>query len=438
MIRIFESIEEAKKTILKRSGLAAEEAPQKLLDSIAKVFGKKLTPYEAVAVILEDVKARGDDALREWTKKIDGVELKDIAVSTDQKISVSEEWLEPMRESAANIRKFYEQLPLKVLNSETPDGTMGQRVIPLDRVGFYVPGGSAPLPSTVLMSVIPARVAGVKEIVVCTPPGKPDGNIPEVIIAAAKLAGVEKIYRVGGAIGIAAMAYGTQSVPKVDKIVGPGNIFVAMAKQQVAGFVGLDGIAGPTETVIIGDDTANPAWIAADLLAQAEHDPMAIAIFMTPSRKLAEAVQREVADQAAKLPRRDILDLSIPDKGGIVLTPDLETAVKLGNEFAPEHICLSVKDPKSWLDKIRFAGTAFLGEYSFEVLGDYMAGPTHVLPTSATARFASPLNLLDFVRTMNFLALTPEQSKKLSPLAARFAAAEGLDAHRQAALKRFS
>jgi histidinol dehydrogenase len=322
------------------------------------------------------------------------------------------------------VRAFHEKQPIP---SWEADG-LGQRFTPIRRVGVYVPGGSAPLPSSLLMSVIPAQVAGVEEIVVCTPP-----NPHPAILAAAAICGIEHVYQLGGAQAIAAMAYGTKSVPRVDKIVGAGNLFVTLAKQQVFGIVGLDGLAGPTETMIIADETANPAWVAADLLAQAEHDPLASAILLTPSRALAQAVQAEVEAQTARLSRREIIAASLEANGGIVLVPDLDTAARLADEFAAEHLCLSVAEPRALMAKIRNAGGFFLGEHSFEVLGDYVAGPSHVMPTGGTARFASPLNVLDFVKLSSVVALDGETARALSAVAAEIAHAESLTAHAAAA-----
>ncbi len=279
-------------------------------------------------------------------------------------------------------------------------GTLGQRVTPIRRVGIYVPGGTAPLPSSLLMSVIPAQVAGVPEIIVCTPP-----NPSPVILAAAYLCDVKEVYQIGGAQAIGAMTFGTESIPRVDKIVGAGNLFVTLAKQQVFGIVGLDGLAGPTETIVVADATARPAWVAADLLAQAEHDVLASAILLTPELAFAEAVQVEVARQLENLSRAEIIAQSLENRGGIVLSPDLETACSLANEYAAEHTCLAVADPNKWMAAIPNAGGLFLGEHSFEVLGDYIAGPSHVMPTSGTARFASPLNVLDFIKITSLIGL---------------------------------
>ncbi|HLB49158.1 MAG TPA: histidinol dehydrogenase [Anaerolineales bacterium] len=419
-------------SILKRQPIVAEDYPPSLLASLERLFGEPISPDAAVARILADVRTRGDAALRDWTKRIDNIDLNSISVKSVQ--SVDQSLISNLRFAADRIRSFHVQQPIR--SWQTADGTLGQRVTPIERVGFYVPGGSAPLPSSLLMSVIPAQVAGVKEIVVCTPPGKPNGDIPPVILAAAHICGIERVYRIGGAQAIAAMAFGTESVPRVNKIVGPGNLFVTLAKRQVFGVVGLDGLAGPTETVVVADDSAHPAWVAADLLAQAEHDPLASAILLTPSRPLAEAVQVEVGRQMESLSRADIIAQSFANRSGIVLTPDLATAVRLANIYAPEHLCLSVEHPEQWADQITCAGGLFMGEQSFEVLGDYVAGPSHVMPTGGTARFASPLNVLDFVRITSVISLDAATAAQLSPVAAALARAESLDAHANAALLR--
>jgi histidinol dehydrogenase len=292
------------------------------------------------------------------------------------------------------------------------------------------------LPSTLLMSTIPAQVAGVKDVIVVTPPGRNTGTMSDVILAAAHVAGLDTIYRLGGAQAIGALAYGTASIARVDKIVGPGNLFVTLAKQQVFGLVGLDGLAGPTETVVVADDSANPAWVAADLLAQAEHDVLATAILFTPSLKLAEAVQVEVAKQLEERTRSAIIAASLAGQSGIVITRDVEEGVRLADEFAPEHLCLTTENPEQWQSLVTHAGGLFIGERSFEVLGDYVAGPSHTMPTGGTARFASPLNVLDFVRITSIIALDNDTCAALSPHAARIASAEQLDAHAQSALLR--
>jgi histidinol dehydrogenase len=333
-----------------------------------------------------------------------------------------------LQTAVERIRAFHELQPLPDWETGELGGRLGQRVTAVERAGVYVPGGTAPLPSSLLMTVIPAQVAGVKQIVVCTPP---DPHV--TILAAAYLVGVQDVFQVGGAQAIAAMAFGTESIPRVDKIVGAGNLWVTLAKQQVFGVVGLDGLAGPTETVVIADGSANPIWVAADLLAQAEHDPLASAILLTPDRDLAEAVQIEVARQVEMLSRAEIISQSLVSQGGIVIVPDLEYAANLANEYAAEHLCLSVAQPEILAEKINNAGGFFLGERSCEVLGDYVAGPSHVMPTSGTARFASPLNVLDFVKISSMVALDAQTGQSLSALAAEIAAAESLTAHEAAA-----
>jgi histidinol dehydrogenase len=306
-------------------------------------------------------------------------------------------------------------------------------MIPLERVGVYVPGGAAPLPSSLLMAVLPARVAGVDEVIVCTPARREDGCVSDIILAAAHVAGVDRLFCLGGALAVAALAFGTESVPRADKVVGAGGLFTTLAKRQVYGLVGLDGLYGPTETIVVADETANPAWVAADLLAQAEHDVLATAILLTPSRTLAEAVQAEVARQLEQLSRSQVAATSLAGQGGIVLTSDLETAVRFADQFAPEHLCLSVADPAAWVGRIRNAGGIFVGEHSFEVLGDYVAGPSHIMPTGGTARFKGPVTVLDFVKVINIIGLDPATARRISPAAVDLAEAESLTAHAQAA-----
>ena len=443
MVRIYDNWEQARQTVLRRRAtLAFDDVPEPVQASIRRVFGEELTPEEAIARILADVRKRGDGALHDWTVRIDGLTLDGFEVEK-KALEAAYKALPPdlsdaLDLAAERIRDFHARQPVSALSWTTEEmgGTLGQRVVPLQRVGVYVPGGTAPLPSSLLMAVIPARVAGVDEIIICTPPGRPDGRVPGVMLAAAYIAGVDRLFRLGGAQAIGALAYGTESVPQVDKIVGAGGLFTTLAKRQVYGQVGLDGLYGPTETVVVADDSANPAWVAADLLAQAEHDVLATAILLTPSRSLAEAVQAEVAQQVKDISRADIVATSLADQGGIVLTPDLATAVRLADEFAPEHLCLSVREPNGWAQQIRNAGGLFLGEHSFEVLGDYVAGPSHIMPTGGTARFNSPVNVLDFVKVVNIIGLDPATATQISPIAARIADAESLTAHSAAALAR--
>ena len=431
MLNIYD-VERARRTILRREPPERQNLPPALLEGVERIFGQGVVPSEAVARILASVREEGDQAVRRWSQLLDEVQVEELRIPNSDLVEASQDLpaalLEAQRTAANRIRGFHERQPLQSWTTEALGGKLGQRLTPILRVGIYVPGGSAPLPSSLLMSVIPAQVAGVEEIVVCTPP-RPHATI----LAAAHLCGLETVYQIGGAQAIAAMSYGTESLAPVDKIVGAGNLFVALAKQQVYGLVGLDGVAGPTETVIIADTTADPAWVAADLLAQAEHEPMASAILLTPDRSFAEAVQAEVARQIEPLSRSGIIAQSLSARGGIVLTEDLNAAAALVDEYAPEHLCLSVSDPAALADRIHNAGGIFLGERSFEVLGDYIAGPSHVMPTGGTARFASPLSALDFVKITSWIELDPETSAELSPLAAELAKAESLTAHASAA-----
>jgi histidinol dehydrogenase len=438
MLRIID-VNEARQTILRRQP-SGEEIPPVLRAGLRQVFGEEITPQEGVCRILADVRQRGDAALCHWTETIDSQHLERFDISPEEWVaafdSLQSDLQASLRVAAERIRAFHARQPVPTWSTTEMGGVLGQNVTPLNRVGVYVPGGSAPLPSSLLMSAIPAKVAGVKQVVVTTPPGRDGGRVPDVILAVAYLAGVDALYRVGGAQAIAALAFGTESIPRVDKIVGAGNIFVTLAKQQVFGQVGLDGLAGPTETAVVADDSASPTWVAADLLAQAEHDVLATAILLTPSRALAEAVQVQVSRQIESRGRAEVIATSLAGQGGIVVTQDIAEAVCLADEFAPEHLCLSVRDPQKWAGQIKHAGGLFLGERSFEVLGDYVAGPSHVMPTGGTARFASPLNVLDFVRITNVVALDEATASGLSKHAARIAQAEALDSHAQAALYR--
>ncbi|MEJ2552069.1 MAG: histidinol dehydrogenase [Anaerolineales bacterium] len=434
MLKIMQ-IDEAKATILRRDPASQEDYPQTLLNGVAEIFGEGVGPADAVTRILKSVRDEGDAAVQRWTETLDKVRLEDTRIPEDKLAEayngLPESLAEAMRLSAVRVRDFHERQPKASWTTEEMGGMLGQRVAPIERAGVYVPGGSAPLPSSLLMSVIPAQVAGVREIVVCTPPQPHD-----TILAAAHICGLRQVFTIGGAQAIAAMAYGTESVPRVDKIVGAGNLFVTLAKQQVFGIVGIEGLAGPTETMVIADATANPEWVAADLLAQAEHDPLASAILLTSDRNLAQAVQAAVARQVEDLSRVEIIAASLAHRGGIVLTPDLETATALANDYAAEHLCLCVAEAGDLASKIRNAGGIFMGERSFEVLGDYVAGPSHVMPTGGTARFASPLNVWDFVKITSLIALDAETSAALSATAAQIAQVETLTAHAAAAQRR--
>ena len=393
--------------------------------------------------VLADVRARGDAALKELTAKFDRVPLDSFLVTNVSAAyeHVSTEIVASLRLAASRLETFHRRQPLTSWFTQELGGTLGQIVAPLNRVGCYIPGGTAPLPSTVLHTVTLARVAGVSEIVVATPPNPafPETEfVNPVILAAADIAGATEVLRIGGAQAIAALAYGTESIKSVDKVVGPGNIYVTLAKKLVYGVVGIDGLAGPTETIVVADELANPAWVAADLLAQAEHDLLASAILLTPSEALARAVQSQISNLLESLSRADIIAQTFERNSGIVLTRDLAQAVALADDYAPEHLCLAVRDPWAWVPKIKRAGGLFLGEHSFEVLGDYLAGPSHVMPTGGSARFASPLSVLDFVRLTSLVALDPATTQAIAAHAARLAQAEQLTAHALAAERRLA
>jgi histidinol dehydrogenase len=331
--------------------------------------------------------------------------------------------------AADRVLRFHQAQPVTSWMTNKLGGTLGQFIRPIRRVGVYVPAGTAPLPSSVLMSVLPARAAGVKEIALVAPPARGTGKVATVILAAAALCGVDEVYAMGGAQAIAALAYGTETIPAVDKIFGPGNLFVTLAKRQVFGVVGIDGLAGPTETMVIADEQAHAEWVAADLLAQAEHDVLAAAILLTPSRELAERVQAAVGKQIEQRGRAEVIAASLANRSGAVVTRDLAEAVALANRYAPEHLCLAVREPWRLAEQVYAAGGIFIGEHSFEVLGDYVAGPSHVMPTGGSARFASPLNVLDFVHIVSLIGLDAATTKAIAPAAAEIALAEGLDAH---------
>lgn len=400
----------------------------------------KINVEQTVSDIIENVKKFGDFALIDYTKKFDGVCLQSLQV-TEQEIdeayaSVDEEFIKILKKAAENITNFHEKQKREGFTIKNPDGTiMGQKIIPVDRAGLYVPGGTAAYPSTVLMDSIPAKIAGVKELVMVTPPDR-QGKINPVILASAKVAGVDKIFKVGGAQAIAALAYGTESIPKVDKIVGPGNAFVAEAKKQVFGMVSIDMIAGPSEILIVADDNSNPRHLAADLLSQAEHDKLASAVLVTTSMDLAKKVSEEIELQLKELPREEIAKTSIDNNGKIIVCDNLDKAIEISNEIAPEHLELVVDNPFDYLDKIRHAGSVFMGRYCPEALGDYMAGANHTLPTSGTAKFSSPLGVDDFIKKTQFTYYTKEALADICDDVYYFAEKEGLNAHAKSAVIR--
>ena len=395
---------------------------------------------ESVKKVLNDVSERGDAALREYELRFDGVQIDDFTVTAEEidaaVAAVGAEYIRILKRAAANIERFH-RAQIRSDFSMNYDGiTVGERFIPVQSAGLYVPGGTARYPSSVLMNCVPAKLAGVQNIIICTPPSK-DGRIPDGILAAAKVAGADKVYKVGGAQAIAAMAYGTESIPKVDKIVGPGNVYVATAKKLAQGICGIDMIAGPSEILVIADETANADWLAADLLSQAEHDKLASAIMITDSEALATAVSAAVEKRLEKLPRREIAAESIKNNGKIIITESIMQAAELSDRIAPEHLELAVARPEKLLEQIKNAGSVFLGHYTPEATGDYMAGTNHTLPTGGTARFSSPLGVDDFIKKTQFIKMSREALENYYRDIAAFAESEGLNAHAESVKARF-
>lgn len=395
---------------------------------------------DIVSGIIDDVRRNGDSALFKYSEKFDKVKLDSLEVTReeiDEALEKTEErFIEILKKAAANIRKFHEKQVRSsfIINDENGIIT-GQKIIPLDRAGLYVPGGTAAYPSTVLMDTIPAKIAGCKELVMVTPPGA-DGKVNPAILVAASIAGADRIFKVGGAQAIAALAYGTQSIPKVDKIVGPGNAFVAEAKKQVFGKVAIDMIAGPSEILIVADSDNNPKHLAADLLSQAEHDKNASAVLVTTDKKLAKDVQNEIEVQISLLERGEIARASIDNNGKIIVCKDIESAIDIANEIAPEHLELCIDNPFDYLSRVRHAGSIFMGKNCPEALGDYYAGPNHTLPTSGTAKFSSPLSVDDFIKKTQYTYYTKEALKNAADDVAYFAKKEGLTAHARSAVIR--
>ena len=395
----------------------------------------------AVDEIIGQVRAQGDQALIRYTQMFDGVALENIEVSRQEIDEAFEQTdkalIETLRQARQNIENFHaHQVRSSFIVSERAGVTLGQRVIPLKRVGIYVPGGTAAYPSSVLMNAVPPKLAGVGEIVMTTPPGK-DGRVEAAILCAARIAGVDRVFKCGGAQAVAALAYGTRSVPRVDKIVGPGNIYVATAKRRVYGLVDIDMIAGPSEILVLADESANARNVAADMLSQAEHDKFSSAVLVTDCERLALKVQQEIERQLEGLPRYEIARASIENNGRIILVSGMDEGLEIANQIAPEHMEIVTREPFALLGGVRNAGSVFLGGYAPEALGDYWAGPNHVLPTSGTARFSSPLSVDDFVKKSQFMCYTREALEQAAPSIARFARSEGLEAHARSALIRF-
>jgi histidinol dehydrogenase len=438
-VRRVEGFSKARPLLVRENSLESLCASPELAARIRLTFGEELSPQEVVGRIVGDVRNRGDKSLFDYVKKLDGVDLGSLEVSK-REISaaydaVDDELISALRLSARRIRNFHVACKGKsgiVFLSEF----LGKKVGPLDRVGIYVPGGTAAYPSTVLMTAIPARVAGVEEIIMVSPAGR-NGSVAAPSLVAADIAGVQRVFKIGGAQAIAALAFGTESVPRVDKVCGPGNVFVTLAKRMVYGSVAIDGLEGPSEIVIVADETANPAFCAADLLAQAEHDPLASVVMITTSSGLADRVEAEIGAQLAGLERRSVIS-EVVGKGIIALVDDVGEAIELVNIFAPEHVSLMVSGASALVPRIRHAGCIFVGDDSPVVLGDYVDGPSHVLPTGGSARFSSPLGVGDFLKSSNIAALDRATMRELAQAAIVIARAEGLSAHARAIEMRLS
>ncbi len=432
-LKVVKGLAEAEGVLARFDPLDLGSLPEAVVERTRQAFGADVSPEQSVVTMLRDVRNEGDAAVRRYANLLDGADLEDFRVSDEElaraRASISPELDAALRLAAQRITEFH-QATLRRNWVDLEQG-LGEMVRPLERVGLYAPGGTAAYPSTVLMTAIPARVAGVKEIILTTPRRGSEPLNPAVM-AAAHIGGVDAIYQIGGVPAIGAMAYGTESIAKVDKICGPGNIFVAYAKKLVQGQVDIDGIFGPTETIVIADESAQPSFCAADMIAQAEHDPLSTAILVTDSGALITQIEEELERQLATLERGDMAREALERQGRIVLVADLEEAVELANRIAPEHLCLMVEDPWAWAGKVKNAGGLFLGEYSPEVMGDYIAGPSHVMPTGGTARFNSALSVHHFMRTMPVVGLTPQVFRDLGDAAVRIAHAEGLTGHSMA------
>jgi len=432
MIRLYESVAEARSEVLGKRSPASVALPPPVKARIREVFGADLSAAEVVQRVLDDVRDHGDEAVRRYTKAFDGADIGDLMVG-DAELdaalgSISPDVRDALETAAERIRAFHERSKRNSWLEFANGGALGQMIVPIERVGVYAPGGRAVYPSTVLMAAVPARVAGVSDVVLTSPPG-PDGKLNHLVLAAARLAGVDRVYRIGGAQAIAALAFGTETVRRVDKIVGPGNLFVVLAKQAVSGNVGLDGLPGPTETVVVADRSANPRWIGWDMMAQAEHDPLAQSVVICVGRDVAESVVAELEELLPQVPREETIRASFAARGAVVVASSVDEAIGLANDHAPEHLCLAIADAWEHIGKVRNAGGVFVGEYSVEAVGDYTAGPSHIMPTSGTARFASPLNLDDFIKVISVFSFGTGELRSLGEPAMTLARAEGLTAH---------
>lgn len=434
LISVVRDLDKARRRLNRRGGYEEPALSERAKEGIRRVFGADLTADQVVDRILADVRTEGDAALRRYTEAFDGTIPHPIEVPRElweeAYLALPPELAEALEIAAEQIEAFHQKQVRTSWLEWDDEGALGQILRPLERIGIYVPGGLAAYPSTLMMTAIPARVAGVEEIIVCAPPS--GGQISPVVLAAASVAGVDRVFQVGGAQAIGAMAYGTESVPHVDKIYGPGNIFVVTAKKRVSGTVGIDSLPGPTETLVVADGTADPALVAADLLAQAEHDPMASPILITTDEALVEPVTEQIEAQLHQLERAEIARLALKNNGVIVVAPSIEAAMELANGYAPEHLCLLLDKPWDAIPLVKHAGGVFVGESSPEALADYTLGPSHVMPTGGTARFASPVNVSEFVKVISVAAANEKALDRLGPGAALFARAEGLTGHARA------
>jgi histidinol dehydrogenase len=437
-MRIFRNAEEGRQTLLSRRALDTEELPIGLRETTFRTFGQELSPDEVVRRIIRDIRDDGDNAVRYYNSKIDGATTEALRVSDEEMRAaydaVDSEIVEALKAAAERVRAYHEQQLRGALFDFQFNG-LGQVTRAIQRAGIYIPGTTAPLPSTVLMCAVPARVAGVDEVYI-TSPVLPDGSVPPVKLVAADIAGVDGVFKAGGAQGIAAFAYGTETIPRVDKIFGPGGLFVTVAKKQVFGDVGIDSVYGPTETVIIADESADPSHVAGDLLAQAEHDALATPILLTPSHFLADEVARCVERDLRDLERGKIARESLEQRGGCILVNDIDHAIELSNDYAPEHLSLLVENPTAYVAKIRNAGGLFLGDSSPEAIGDYIAGPSHTMPTGGSARWSGPLGVGDFLKRIAIVNLPDEATEELARVASILARAEGLTAHARSVERR--
>ena len=437
-MRIIRNAEEGRKLLLERKPLETEELPMAIRETTFRTFGAELSPDEVVRRIIRDVREDGDNGVQFYNSRLDGGHSDSLRVTPEEiraaYDAVSPELVEALKFAAGRVRRYHEQ-QLRGASFDFNQNGLGQMTRPIQRIGVYVPGTVAPLPSTVLMCAVPAHVAGCDEVYI-TSPVLPDGTVPASKLVAADIAGVDAVFKAGGAQGIAAFAYGTETIPKVDKICGPGGLFVTIAKKQVFGDVGIDSIYGPTETVVIADESADPEMVASDLLAQAEHDPLASPILLTPSHYLAEEVSKAIDRQLKDMERAKIARAALDNRGGCILVNDIDHAIELANGYAPEHLCLLVENPMAYAGKVRNAGGLFLGESSPEAIGDYTAGPSHTMPTGGSARWSSPLSVSDFLKITSVVNIPAELTEELARAASIIARAEGLTGHARAVERR--